>query len=59
MLRLTHLKTIFMPLVDIDDEVYPRLRQTARDKGVRLMKLFDAYKMPNPLPKQWPVSLEA
>ncbi|CCE29341.1 uncharacterized protein CPUR_03034 [Claviceps purpurea 20.1] len=50
-LRLTHLETMYMRLVD--DEACAQVRQAARDKGVQLIEISDPAKIPRPWSKAW------
>ncbi|KAG6163699.1 hypothetical protein E4U11_001722 [Claviceps purpurea] len=55
-LRLTHLDTMYMRLVD--DEVCSQVRQAARDQDVQLMKLCFLWDQFRRYHREWPVSLE-
>ncbi|KAG6163698.1 hypothetical protein E4U11_001721 [Claviceps purpurea] len=50
-LRLTHLETMYMRLVD--DEACAQVRQAARNKGVQLIEISDQSKVRRPWSKAW------
>ncbi|KAG6163701.1 hypothetical protein E4U11_001724 [Claviceps purpurea] len=50
-LRLTHLETMYMRLVD--EKACAQVRQAARDKGVQLIEISDPPQIPRPWSKAW------